>query len=127
MAKFANGKPLLDVTIIPARCEKCEKPFGIRAERTGSGVWKLNWAFKENEGSGSRKAGSDLHLKDVNFFLDPQYPGCPYCSQRGLVFCPRCKTTYCMTPGSTTFTCPKDKITSGIDVGPMSDFDTKQM
>lgn len=82
-----------DYTVIPAKCSRTKKLFGIRGVRR-DGVWHLTWAFKMTE---SQAKGEHIENNTLsgNAMFDATYPGCPHCGNRTIVLCGRCGHVSC--------------------------------
>lgn len=95
----------LDITIVPAYCQRShEHLFGIRTEKM-DGVWVMNWAFKMTP----RHAANEKYLNNSiggQIAIANEYPGCPYCGTKGFYQCPNCSKIVCCETTETQVTCP---------------------
>jgi len=66
---------------------KCDNKhtFGIRVEKRGDD-WVRTWAFKIDEDRAKSEGYDSVKLTGTFEPVD-KYPGCPYCGEKGLVFC----------------------------------------
>ncbi len=90
--------------ILPARCEKGKKMFGVRAELMGD-TWHLTWAFPISEKTAEREQFSENKVSGKVGFGEG-YPGCPHCGNAGLIVCGNCGKVSCSKEHSEVFTCP---------------------
>ena len=75
-----------NAVIVMARCQKNRKLFGMRFEQVTDQEWYANWAFKISE-EASKREGYDKTTIRGRIGFSGEYPGCPYCEQRGGVVC----------------------------------------
>lgn len=86
----------LNAKVILARCSKNKKTFGIRIEeRTGD--WERTWAFPIDERKAKREK-FDTNASVGSMSADDEYPGCPYCRDKGFSQC-ACEKISCSGGG----------------------------
>jgi hypothetical protein len=93
-----------DVRIVLARCAEIKSSFGIRVENAGPSRWVLTWAFPVLEVT-ARREGYDRSEITGHFEFQPDYPGCPHCSNRSFFRC-RCGKIACWDAIEQDVTCP---------------------
>ena len=86
-----------------ARCNRTKQNFGIRLEEKQKGQWTADWAFAVKE-TYSKKEGYDHNTIAGTFILDSAYPGCPYCSAKG-IFQSSCGKVNCWDGNTNIVTC----------------------
>lgn len=100
-----------DAFVMVVNCREGRKIYGATIDKIGRNLYSLIWAFKlnpqqaKNEGFGTSKVNGQLTL-------DSEYPGCPYCGSKQLVFC-GCGAVMCYN-GERVVTCPKCGCTSEV-------------
>lgn len=76
----------LEAVIVLAKCTQAHKTYGMRAEKTASGGWLINWAFPIKDDVAKRE-GYDRTTIKGNIQFSEEYPGCPYCNQTPVTLC----------------------------------------
>ena len=77
-----------------AGCEKTKRFFGITVDEELPGLYRFVWSFKIDKDKAMRE-GYDSKKVTGTFFLDENYPGCPYCESKEFVVCGRCGKVMC--------------------------------
>ncbi len=90
--------------VVPTRCNKGKKMFGVRAELIGD-VWQFTWAFPMSEKTSERERFSENKVSGRVGFREG-YPGCPHCGNSGLVVCGDCGKVSCIEERQAAFICP---------------------
>lgn len=93
-------------------CNKSKENFGVTVDKIANNHYKMVWAFKLDRDRAKRE-GYDKKTAKGSLDNDVNYPGCPYCGCRQLVFC-SCGAVTCWDGESRTITCPKCKQTGEI-------------
>lgn len=86
----------MEAQVLIAKCRNSKKTFGIRVERRDEG-WCLTWAFKIDEKMASREGFEKTKISG-NFYMDEEFPGCPYCGAMDFIQC-GCKKLTCYDEG----------------------------
>lgn len=92
-----------NVVIVPAKCQRTGKMYGIRAEKKGD-TWHLDWAFELLEDEAARENFEEDKISG-KIFIDAEFPGCPYCGGKGFVHCAQCGKLSCWDEEETEFHC----------------------
>lgn len=92
-----------DAVIVLCNCGQTHKKYGIRTERLNRDHWRFTWAFPVNTAAAKRE-GYDRTTIRGNLVIDWDYPGCPYCGERGFVIC-NCGHLSCYLHKNGLFTC----------------------
>ena len=92
-----------EAVIVLCKCGEVHKTFGIRAAKIASRKWSFTWAFPIKEASAKRE-GYDKTSIGGDISNDREYPGCPYCGQRGFTVC-SCGHLNCTVLKNGIFTC----------------------
>lgn len=92
-----------EAVVILCKCGEVHKTYGIRAEKTATNKWKFTWAFPIKEASAKRE-GYDKTTIGGDISYNAEYPGCPYCGQRGFTVC-GCGHLNCTILKNGIFTC----------------------
>lgn len=92
-----------DAVIILCKCGRAHKTYGIRVEKFSGKRWGMTWAFPIKESAGKRE-GYDKASVSGDVVMSAEYPGCPYCKQRGLTVC-TCGHLSCTITHNDLFTC----------------------
>lgn len=79
--------------IIPAKCSKHNKPFGVRVEKREND-WVRTWAFPINEAKAKREGFRKTQITG-SLEATPDYPGCPYCGAKEFIICLGCGKMSC--------------------------------
>lgn len=95
---------LVHVVIVMSRCSRTREGFGIRFEEKGRGQWLADWAFPVKERL-AKKEGYDRAEIKGSIRLDDEYPGCPYCKNTSVVYCPECGKVSCYDIRAGVSTC----------------------
>ena len=77
---------LPNVVIVMSRCCRSRESFGIRLEMVAHDMWSADWAFPVKE-TLAKKEGYDRSEIHGVFIVHDEYPGCPYCKNRGIILC----------------------------------------
>lgn len=92
------------VEIVVCRCCRRSEPFGVRFEKYGRSTWRADWAFAVRERTIEREGYRQQQIEG-SFELHPAFPGCPHCTNRGLVSC-GCGSVACWDGQTRTVECP---------------------
>ena len=94
-----------EAVVAVCKCTKKHKLFGIRCQRVGEKQWFLTWAFEMQEKT-AKHEGYDTTVIKGNVNIIDEYPGCPYCGNKGIFVC-RCGKLNCLEENVTekTVTC----------------------
>lgn len=84
------------------KCPKTHQLFGVRFERK-NGTWFYNWAFKIREESASKEHYDENVIKG-EIDIEEEYPGCPYCGNKGFIVC-SCGKLNCSNIEGNILTC----------------------
>jgi hypothetical protein len=74
-----------EAQIILSKCCRHNKTFGVRVEKRDND-WVRTWAFRISEASAMRE-GFDRTKITGSLYAFSEFPGCPYCGDRGLFLC----------------------------------------
>ena len=95
MAKFKEA------TVLLAKCYSNGKTYGIRVENRGAEGcenWVGNWAFPIDDKNAQHEKYDTTVINGGMAFDNEEYPGCPYCEGRNLVYC-TCGKLTCLHEG----------------------------
>lgn len=92
-----------EAVVVLCRCGEVHKAYGIRAEKLRSQKWSFTWAFPIKEAAAKREGYDHTEIGGSISFAD-EYPGCPYCGQRGFTVC-SCGHMNCTVLNNGIFTC----------------------
>ncbi len=96
-----NKKP--NVVIVIVKCASHKKLYGIRFEEITHNNWSGTWAFSIKE-EAAKKEGYDKGRITGNFSFALNYPGCPYCFNKGFFQC-SCDKINCWNGQTMTVQC----------------------
>jgi hypothetical protein len=82
----------LNAEVILSKCSKNGKSFGIRIEQRNSD-WVRTWAFAI-DGRKAKNEGFDANTVTGSMNATGEYPGCPHCGSKEIVYC-LCKKIGC--------------------------------
>jgi hypothetical protein len=74
----------MEANVLLCKCGK-KHTFGIRVEKRG-GDWVRTWAYKIDEERAKREGFDTVNISG-SFNAAPEYPGCPYCGEKGFACC----------------------------------------
>ena len=89
--------------VVMACCQKAKKDFGITIDKKSPVLHRMIWAFKLDREK-ARREGYDSKTISGGLEADKNYPGCPYCGKKQIVFC-SCGSIVCWD-GESLFHCP---------------------
>ena len=92
----SDGSERKTARIVLSRCMKTGRDFGIRFEKSGSGMWIATWSFKipaSQKGKSEYNGKGDTLSGELKF--PENYPGCPHCKGGVTVLCPGCGKLFC--------------------------------
>lgn len=87
-----KNRRMKEATVLPVKCSKTGNYFGMRVEKQQN-YWVSTWAFKLDERIISVEK-YDQEKVNGEIYLDPEYPGCPYCRHRSFVQCGACRKLF---------------------------------
>lgn len=93
----------IEAQVALAKCREGKKIYGVRFEKTSLG-WKYNWAFKLSDNRVKQENYANTQIKG-NIYIDPEYPGCPYCGVKGFFICMSCGKLNCNNIKEKIVTC----------------------
>lgn len=79
-----------------AKCRHSKRALGIRVEKRDKG-WCLTWAFRIDEKAAVREGFEKTKISG-SFYLDDEFPGCPYCGNMDFIHC-HCGKITCYDEG----------------------------
>ncbi len=91
-----------EAVVVLCKCGEVHRTFGIRTEKRNN-EWYFTWAFPIKEASAKRE-GYDQTKVVGQILLEKEYPGCPYCKNKGFVVC-SCGHICCNITKDGIFTC----------------------
>lgn len=94
-----------NVVIIPAKCNKSCKPFGIRVEKEEEESL-VTWAFPLSEKSVREEHFDDSDEVSGKIVITSSYPGCPHCGAVSFIRCGVCHKVSCWDSETKSFVCP---------------------
>lgn len=77
---------LPNVVIVMSRCSRHRESYGIRLEEISRGMWSADWAFPVKETIAKKEGYDRSEIKGI-FIVADEYPGCPYCKNKGIILC----------------------------------------
>ncbi len=92
-----------EATVVMAKCARSKECFGVRTEKK-EGAWHQTWAFKLNLQVASREGYAEQSVSG-KVLIDPEYPGCPYCGEKGWFSCGKCGKLTCHNGSESSVTC----------------------
>lgn len=75
-----------EAAVALCKCTSRHKLFGMRFQKVESNLWDLTWAFEMQEKAAKNEGYDTTVIKGGVRMLD-EYPGCPYCGNRGVFVC----------------------------------------
>jgi hypothetical protein len=97
----------MEANVLLCKCTR-KHTFGIRVEKRGND-WIRTWAFKIDEERAQHEGFDKVNISG-SFEAADEYPGCPYCGEKGIAHC-SCGKLNCFSGmednanGSGTLTC----------------------
>jgi hypothetical protein len=108
------------ILVVTARCSHHPLDlFRIKLERISSNAWQATWAFALQQPR-DEAAGSDRSAARGEIGLAEDYPGCPSCSDMGLMICGHCSKPSCWDGESRTHCCPWCRVEQPLE-GPIEE------
>lgn len=98
-------------TVICAKCGKMKQLYGIRTEKINNN-WYFTWSFALNADVAKREGYSDTLINETPRSKE-DFPGCPYCHSKDMIYCHNCKKINCYN-GEERFTCSWCGITGEV-------------
>lgn len=92
-----------EAVVVLSKCGEVHRAYGIRAAKIRPQKWSFTWAFPIKEASAKREGYDKTSIGGEISFAD-EYPGCPYCGQRGFTVC-SCGHLNCTVLKNGIFTC----------------------
>lgn len=94
----------MEANVVLMRCVSNKKLFGARIQKMPNGDWNRTWAFKINESIASREGYTSTSIQGSLSRLN-EYPGCPYCGNKGFFQCGKCHKLTCDSGKDTYLVC----------------------
>lgn len=84
---------VIEANVVIGKCKNSHNLFGIRAEKRKDKIWYCTWAFQLSKESTSHEY--ENNMINGQFYIDSEYPGCPYCGSKAWITCSNCGKITC--------------------------------
>lgn len=89
---------------VTATCPDSGQCYGITVDKAARNAYRFIWAFRIDRERAKREK-YDTHTVKGSVDTDAEYPGCPYCGSKQVLFC-HCGAIICWK-GQSRMTCPQ--------------------